>query len=153
MTRDLPEARPHGPAPDQPAARSSHLVDLTPLRESPAFARLWFGNTLAGIGTFVTTTAVGLHIYDLTHSTFMVSLVAWFSLGPMIVAGLYGGAIADRFDARFGDAVQRLGALRRTLLDRGARDRWHEAVGTLVGDDFVASVESGAFDERVRGWA
>jgi MFS family permease len=100
VTRDLPEARPDGPAPDQTAARSSHLVDLTPLRESPAFARLWFGNTLAGIGTFVTTTAVGLHIYDLTHSTFMVSLVAWFSLGPMIVAGLYGGAIADRFDRR-----------------------------------------------------
>ena len=72
-----------------PGARSSHFVDLTPLRESPAFARLWFGNTLAGIGTFVTNTAVGLHIYDLTHSTFMVSLVACFSLVPMIVAGLY----------------------------------------------------------------
>ncbi len=61
-------------------SRQSHLVDLTPLRVSPAFARLWFGNTLAGIGTFVTNTAVGLHIYDLTQSTFMVSLVAWFSL-------------------------------------------------------------------------
>ncbi len=83
-----------------PGARSSHFVDLTPLRESPAFARLWFGNTLAGIGTFVTNTAVGLHIYDLTGSTFMVSLVAWFSLVPMIIAGLYGGAIADRFDRR-----------------------------------------------------
>lgn len=81
-------------------ARSSHFIDLTPLRVSPAFARLWFGNTLAGIGTFVTNTAVGLHIYDLTRSTFMVSLVAWFSLLPMIVAGLYGGAIADRFDRR-----------------------------------------------------
>ena len=80
--------------------RRSHLVDVTPLRVSPAFARLWFGNMLAGIGTFVTNTAVGLNIYDLTRSTFMVSLVAWFSLAPMIVAGLYGGAIADRFDRR-----------------------------------------------------
>ena len=92
------------PGPDAPApidqSRRSHFVDLTPLRVSPAFARLWFGNTLAGIGTFVTNTAVGLHIYDLTRSTFMVSLVAWFSLLPMIVAGLYGGAIADRFDRR-----------------------------------------------------
>ena len=92
-----PQPRLPGPP---PGARSSHFVDLTPLRESPAFARLWFGNTLAGIGTFVTNTAVGLHIYDLTRSTFMVSLVAWFSLVPMIVAGLYGGAIADRFDRR-----------------------------------------------------
>jgi MFS family permease len=92
------------PGPGAPApidhARRSHFVDLTPLRVSPPFARLWFGNTLAGIGTFVTNTAVGLHIYDLTRSTFMVSLVAWFSLLPMIVAGLYGGAIADRFDRR-----------------------------------------------------
>jgi len=78
----------------------SHFVDITPLRVSPPFARLWFGNTLSGIGTFVTNTAVGLHIYALTHSTFMVSLVAWFSLVPMIAAGLYGGAIADRFDRR-----------------------------------------------------
>lgn len=84
--------------PEEP--RRSHFVDLTPLRRSPAFARLWAGNTLAGIGTFVTNTAVGLHIYDLTRSTFMVSLVAWFSLLPMVVAGLYGGAIADRFDRR-----------------------------------------------------
>lgn len=92
------------PGPEAPApidsSRRSHFVDVTPLRVSPAFARLWFGNTLAGIGTFVTNTAVGLHIYDLTRSTFMVSLVAWFSLLPMVVAGLYGGAIADRFDRR-----------------------------------------------------
>jgi MFS family permease len=94
-----PPRAPRLPGPP-PGARSSHFVDLTPLRESPAFARLWFGNTLAGIGTFVTNTAVGLHIYDLTRSTFMVSLVAWFSLVPMIIAGLYGGAIADRFDRR-----------------------------------------------------
>lgn len=92
------------PSPDpttrSSAPRRSHFVDLTPLQISPAFKRLWFGNTLAGVGTFVTTTAVGLHIYDLTGSTFAVSLVAWFSLLPMIVAGLYGGAIADRFDRR-----------------------------------------------------
>ena len=80
--------------------RRSHLVDITPLRHSPAFARLWAGNTLAGIGAQVTATAVALHIYDLTASTFMVSLVAWFALGPVIASGLYGGAVADRFDRR-----------------------------------------------------
>ncbi|GAA6526092.1 MFS transporter [Intrasporangium sp. DVR] len=87
------EARPAGP-------RRSHLVDLSPLRQSPPFARLWIGNTLAGIGAHVTATAVALHIYDLTASTFMVSLVAWFALGPVIASGLYGGAVADRFDRR-----------------------------------------------------
>lgn len=95
---DAPPRKEPGSAPA--TGHRSHFVDLTPLRVSPPFARLWFGNTLAGIGTFVTNTAVGLHIYDLTQSTFMVSLVAWFSLLPMVVAGLYGGAIADRFDRR-----------------------------------------------------
>jgi MFS family permease len=61
---------------------------------------LWAGNTLAGIGAHMTATAVALHIYDLTASTFMVSLVAWFALGPVIASGLYGGAVADRFDRR-----------------------------------------------------
>ncbi len=88
------------PPPGSDAARRSHLIDLTPLRVSPAFARLWGGNTLSGIGAVMTSTAVGLHIYDLTGSTFMVSLVAWFALLPMVAAGLYGGAIADRFDRR-----------------------------------------------------
>jgi MFS family permease len=89
-------------APDAPSAtaRRSHLIDLSPLSASPAFARLWVGNTLAGVGAVMTTTAVSLHIYDLTGSTFKVSLVAWFALLPMIAAGLYGGAIADRFDRR-----------------------------------------------------
>ena len=83
--------------------------------------------------------------------------------GPLLVAVSCGGvptaaarvrdAIADRFDGRFGDAVARLGTLRRALLADGARDRWHDAVGALVGDDFVASVEAGTFDERVRRWA
>ena len=31
----------------------------------------------------------------------MVSLVAWFALGPVIASGLYGGAVADRFDRRW----------------------------------------------------
>ncbi|MGR4008999.1 MFS transporter [Leucobacter sp. 1207-22] len=76
------------------------LVDLTPLRESPAFARLWIGSSVANIGSQVTIVAVGLHIYQITGSTFAVSLVALWSLGPMIVAGLLGGALADRYDRR-----------------------------------------------------
>jgi len=82
---------------------------------------------------------------------------------PLVVAVSAGGvptaaarirdAIAARFDGRFADALQRLGTLRRTLLARGERDRWHDASAALVNDDFVASVERGDFDERVRRWA
>lgn len=83
-----------------PAARRGHLVDLRPLRESPAFARMWAGAAITGIGSQMTIVAVGLDIYDRTESTLAVSLVAAFALGPMIIFGLYGGALADRFDRR-----------------------------------------------------
>ncbi len=83
-----------------PPARSRHFVDLTPLRASPAFARLWIGATVSGIGAQMTILAVGLHVYSLTHSTFAVGLVSGIALVPMIAAGLYGGVLADAFDRR-----------------------------------------------------
>ena len=79
---------------------TSRFVDLSPIRESPAFARLWLGAAISGIGSQMTIVAVGLHIYDLTRSTLAVSLVAAFALVPMIIAGLYGGMLADAFDRR-----------------------------------------------------
>ncbi|MFT4231846.1 MAG: MFS transporter [Leucobacter sp.] len=78
----------------------SLFVDLTPLRASPAFARLWIGSSISQIGAQITVVAVGLHIYDITHSTFAVSLLALWALGPMILAGFVGGALADAFDRR-----------------------------------------------------
>lgn len=76
------------------------LVDITPLRSSPAFAKLWTGTSIAQIGAQVTIVAVGLHVYELTESTLAVSLVALWALGPMILAGFIGGALADTFDRR-----------------------------------------------------
>lgn len=48
----------------------------------------------------MTVVAVGMHVYDLTGSTLAVSMVALWSLGPMIIAGLWGGMLADVFDRR-----------------------------------------------------
>ncbi|SJM60453.1 MFS transporter [Gulosibacter sp. 10] len=76
------------------------LVDLSPLRVSPAFARLWIGSAVTGIGTQLTVVAVGLQVYALTHSTLAVSLVGGVALLPMILAGLWGGMLADVFDRR-----------------------------------------------------
>jgi MFS family permease len=81
-------------------ARRGHFVDLSPLRQSPAFARLWFGSAISGIGGQMTIVAVGLQIYHLTGSTFAVALVGGIALIPMVFAGLYGGMLADAFDRR-----------------------------------------------------
>jgi MFS family permease len=82
------------------AERRGVFLDLRPLRESPAFARLFLGNTVSGVGAQMTIVAVGLEIYEITHSTFAVSLVGVIALVPMIIAGLYGGMLADAFDRR-----------------------------------------------------
>lgn len=87
-------------AESRPGRGSGHLVDLSPLSASPAFARLFVGRTIAGIGGQLTIVAAGLNVYALTRSTFDVSLIGVVALVPTILAGLYGGMLADAFDRR-----------------------------------------------------
>jgi MFS family permease len=82
------------------SARRGVLIDLSPLTENPAFARMWIGSTLSGIGGQLTLVTVMLHVFALTGSTFAVSMIAVAGLIPMILAGLYGGMLADAFDRR-----------------------------------------------------
>jgi MFS family permease len=77
-----------------------HFLDLRPFSASPAFARLWIGSTLSGLGGQLTIVAVMLHVYELTQDTFAVSMIAVAGLVPMVLAGLYGGMLADTFDRR-----------------------------------------------------
>lgn len=67
--------------------------------------------SLSGVGTNLTTVAVGLQIYDLTGSTFSVGLVGLFALGPLLVLGLYGGSIVDAHDRRTVAVVTSTGLL------------------------------------------
>lgn len=85
---------------DQNPERRSAFVDLRPLRESPAFARLWIGTAISAIGAQLTLVAIGLQVYDITQSTFAVALVSGFALVPMIVFGIYAGLLNDYFNRR-----------------------------------------------------
>ncbi|BBA95875.1 putative membrane transport protein [Actinacidiphila reveromycinica] len=87
--------------PAVPAPRRSRLLaDVSPLREHPDFRRLWFGNAVSYIGQQMTAMAVALQVYAITGSSFYVGLVGLCSLVPLIVFGLYGGAVADAVDRR-----------------------------------------------------
>ncbi len=86
--------------PVEARAKRRRFVDITPLRVSPAFARLWFGGAISGIGAQLTIVAVGLQVFEITQDTFAVALVGGIGLLPMIVAGLYGGMLADAFDRK-----------------------------------------------------
>jgi MFS family permease len=76
------------------------LTDLTPLRENPAFRRLWMGSMLSGIGTAMTTYAVPLQAWTITHSTTAVGGLGAATLIPMLVIAMPGGTLADRVDRR-----------------------------------------------------
>lgn len=95
LQEDQPEAT---PATDRPRRRL--LVDLTPLRVSKPYRRMWYGVALSGIGTQLTTVTVGLQVYELTGSTFSVGMVGLFAVVPLITLGLYGGSIVDAHNRR-----------------------------------------------------
>lgn len=78
----------------------SLLADVTPLRESLDFRRMWTGQLLSILGTQLTLTAVSLQVYDLTRSSFDVGVLGLVALVPLIAAGLYGGSIVDAHDRR-----------------------------------------------------
>ncbi|MBD8044389.1 MFS transporter [Arthrobacter sp. Sa2BUA2] len=76
------------------------LADLTPLRESPEFRRLWTGTALSAVGTQLTLVAVSLEVYDLTQSSLYVGMLGVVGLLPLVLAGLYGGSVVDAYDRR-----------------------------------------------------
>ena len=61
-------------------------------------------------------------------------------------------AIAERFDARYGDALSDLAALRRKLINAGEARVWRERAGELIDEEFCDSVECGSLAERIASW-
>lgn len=70
------------------------------MRVSADYRRLWIGQIFANIGAQLAIVAVGLQVYDLTGSSFSVGLVGLCALVPLVVLGLYGGALVDAHDRR-----------------------------------------------------
>ncbi len=75
-------------------------MDTRPLRESRDFRLLFVAGTVFYLGGMVSYVAIPFQIYDLTGSNFAVGAVALVELVPLIVFGLYGGALADHVDRR-----------------------------------------------------
>ena len=75
-------------------------IDLTPLRRSRDFRRLWFGNAVSLLGSMLTTVAIPYQVYQLTGSTLAVGLLGIAALVPLLTVSFLGGAIADALDRR-----------------------------------------------------
>ncbi|WP_344309963.1 MFS transporter [Fodinicola feengrottensis] len=68
------------------------------MRDSAAFRRLWWGSGLSAIGSQMTTFAVALQVFTLTHSSLAVGTVGLAAAVPAITAGLFGGPVIDAVD-------------------------------------------------------
>ena len=118
------------------------FADLTPLRVSAPYRRLWAGLGISNVGQQMTSVAVGLQVYDLTKSSFMVGLVGLFQLIPLIGFGLYGGTLSDAFDRRLVGLISALGLWGCSLLFMLQSALSINSVGVLF---LVVAVQSAFF--------
>ena len=75
------------------------FVDLTPLRTSPPFRRLWLGRVFSGFGSQMTLVAVMFQVWEQTRSTVWTGAVGLAQALPLVVFGLFAGSLVDRVDA------------------------------------------------------
>ncbi len=75
-------------------------MDVTPLRDSRDFRLLFYAGTVFYLGAMVSYVAIPFQIYTLTGSNFAVGAVGLVELAPLVVFGLYGGALADHVDRK-----------------------------------------------------
>ncbi|MGC5016217.1 MFS transporter [Streptosporangium sp. DT93] len=104
-----------------------HVADTRPLA-LPAYRRLWAGQGVSFIGFQLTSVAVSAQIYSITGSSFWVGMLGPANLIPLVIFGLWGGAVADAVD-------------RRRLLMTGALIAWAGTIAlcaqAVLGTDHV----------------
>ncbi|WP_438294158.1 MFS transporter [Streptomyces sp. HUAS TT7] len=86
---------------ENPASRlRSILPDLAPWRASADFRLLWVQGLITNFGSFMAMVALPLQIKELTDSPLAVGAMGAVELVPLVLFGLYGGALADAVDRR-----------------------------------------------------
>lgn len=82
------------------SASSRWRIDASPLRVSRDFRLLFASGVVSYLGSMFTFVAVPLQAQQLTGSYVVVGLLGLVEVVPIVVFGLWGGAIADHYDRR-----------------------------------------------------
>src|SRR6185312_8546280 len=132
-----------------------HALDTRPLT-SILYRRLLVGQGTAFIGSMLTQVAVPVQIYAMTHSSLYVGFFGLAGLVPIIVFGLYGGAIADVVDRGklyFWSSIvtwlMTIGLLAQTVMDVGNVWLILAFVAVQAGAFAIASSARGAIIPRI----
>ncbi|WP_427894315.1 MFS transporter [Kribbella sp. GL6] len=70
------------------------------LRDDPDFRRYWLARALSVTGSMVTAIALPVLVYRLSGSTVLTAVVSALESAPYLLAGLFAGALADRWNRR-----------------------------------------------------
>jgi MFS family permease len=76
------------------------MLDVTALRVSAPFRRMFTAQLVSSVGSQVTLVALFFQVYELTESTLSVGLLGLVMVVPTLLLALLGGAIADSMDRR-----------------------------------------------------
>lgn len=124
------------------------LLDLSPLRGSRDFRLIWLSQLATNTGRQFVLVAVPFQVYVLTHSSLAVGLLGVFQAAPIVLAGLYGGALADRVDRRSlqlaGKAVVALGSLALAVGAIGLRAPLGFVYGVVVVTAAASTLDQAA---------
>jgi MFS family permease len=92
---------PHDPQPKGFLTRArAHLVDVTPLKVSRDFRRLFVGRSVSDFGDEIVAVVIPFQVYEITGSTLAVGLLGLVELVPVFVFPILGGAFADALERR-----------------------------------------------------
>ena len=105
---------------------------------------LWASNFFAYVSRWMQMTMLGWFVFEQTGSPFLVTLVGFSGMGPLVVLGVFGGVLAERVDKRrlllgtlFANLVAAalMAALifSDMLLSTSLLQFWHAYVVMLVG--------------------
>ena len=77
--------------------RSIHTFDAF---LNPNYRLLWVSNFFAYISRWMQMTMLGWFVFEVTGSKFLLALVGFSGMGPLVVLGVFGGVLAERVDKR-----------------------------------------------------
>jgi MFS family permease len=154
------QVRPTDPA--GTVATGTQVKEITPpgeeLRRGSPFEALqhrdfrlyWTGSFVSQVGSQMRIVAIGVQLWDLTHSYAALGLLGLAKLVPVLVLALFGGVIADAFDRRrLLIATQTIMAVSSVLLGLATNMGWASA--TLIYGISALTSATVAFDNPARG--
>jgi MFS family permease len=129
--------------PPQPAPQTGRFAPgatLAPFRY-PAFRAIWIANLASNLGSMVQAVGAAWLMTDLTPSHQLLALVQASSTIPIMLLGLFAGAIADNYDRRRVMLGSQLGMLVASALL--ALLTWHGLITPFLLIAFTLTVGAG----------